>query len=386
MSIQAICTQCEVSCNAFKSYFYKYHRDLLLARHGVDAASVHTPNSKLRGKRGQTYSAYNKYKDAIAACDSVEYIDCNVSQIARIFKLNPTCLGNQLKAHYPEIIERRERERNVRGVADNRQRGARSWCKEQYAEAVELLRTTDFTLSEVAEKCGVSFTGLRYHIWLYHKDLVETRSDLRARARSDKREGHITGSGRRHEPNSGTRERYSKAVRLYRDTPMTVNEISRKLKLNLCSLSTYLKTWHRKEAFARRGAEYREDADISDTKQYKRSTAAKYAGAIAKLRQSGLPTATVAAEFGLNPECFRQYLKEHEPELYTIHGMEKTEAGRAILRRSMKKYGEALRLYETTDESLRSIADRLGLRYNSLSSFVHRNFPELIKSRKMREI
>ena len=38
-------------------------------------------------------------------------------------------------------------------------------------------------------------------------------------------------------------------------------------------------------------------------------TAAKYADAITRLKEGGLATAKVASEFGLHPECFRQYLK-----------------------------------------------------------------------------
>ena len=41
----------------------------------------------------------------------------------------------------------------------------------------------------------------------------------------------------------------------------------------------------------------------------------KYAEAIRRLKESGLPTDQVAAEFGLHPETFPFCLKEHEPEL-----------------------------------------------------------------------
>jgi hypothetical protein len=37
-------------------------------------------NARLRGRKGQTTAAhYNKYKEAIAACDSREYIEYNIS-------------------------------------------------------------------------------------------------------------------------------------------------------------------------------------------------------------------------------------------------------------------------------------------------------------------
>ena len=381
MTAVRICKQCGVSEVGFRSYLYKYHRGLLLARHGISALTIpDAAHMRLRGRRGQSPAARAKYRDAIAACDSMDYLEYNVSQVARLFGLDGTGLANQLRAHYPDILERREAERRRRGLADNQQRGVRPWCREQYAGAVELLRTSELTLSEVAERCGVSVGGLRHHVLFYHKDLVEQRSDLRECGKSSKRKGHVTGTGRRHEPMPVSKERYQEAVRLYRDTAMTVREIAGKLGLSEKSLASYLRTWCREDAFARRGAEYREGASLSATKHYRKSTAAKYAAAIARLREEpNRPTTEVASEFGLHPECFRQYLKEHEPDLYARQGMMRAPNGRLVSRRSMERYGEAIRLYETTTEDLKSIAGRLGLTYNSLGGFIRRNFPELIE-------
>lgn len=218
MTAARICKQCGVPETGFRSYLHKYHRDLLLARHGISAPTIpDAAHMRLRGRRGQTPAARAKYRDAIAACDSMDYLEYNVSQIARCFGVTPTGLANQLRAHYPDILERREAERRRRGLADNQQRGVRPWCYERYAGAVELLRTKELTLSEVAERCGVSVGGLRQHVLFYHKDLVEQRSDLRECGKSNKRKGHVTGTGRRHEPMPESRERYREAVQLYID-------------------------------------------------------------------------------------------------------------------------------------------------------------------------
>lgn len=383
LSVRAICAQCDVSYAGFRSYLYKYRRELLLSRHGVAVPLVSdAARTRLRGRRGQTAAARAKYGNAIAACGDAKYVEYNVSQIAHLFGLNPTGLSNQLRAHCPELLEGRELERRRLGFADNQQRGVRPWCREQYAGAVELLRTTEMTVSEVAERCGVSFTGLRQHVCFYHKDLQQARSEMRERAKAQKRKGHITGSGRRHEPTPESRERYREAVQLYRDTAMTIKEIAGRLGLNSFAFTSYLQTWYREDVFARRGAEYREGASLSQTKQYKKPTAAKYAPAIERLRAENRPTSEIAAEFRLHPEVFRQYLKEHEPELYARQGMMRAPNGRSVSRRSMEKYAEALRLYETTGEELKSIARRLGLNYNSLGGFIRRNFPELIRKHK----
>ena len=383
LSVRAICARCGVSYAGFRSYLYKYRRDLLLSRHGVAVPSASdAARTRLRGCRGQTASARAKYGDAIAACGDAKYIEYNVSQIAHLFGLNPTGLSNQLRAHCPGLLERRERERQRLGLADNQQRGVRPWCREQYAAAVKLLRTTEMTVPEVAERCGVSFTGLRQHVCFYHKDLQQARSELRERAKTQKRKGHVTGSGRRHEPTPESCERYREAVRMYAQSALTIREIADMTGVNRSSLCSYLRVWCREETFARRGAEYREGASLSQTKQYKKPTAAKYAPAIERLRAENRPTSEIAAEFGLHPEVFRQYLKEHEPELYARQGMMRASNGRSVSRRSMEKYAEALRLYETTGEELKSIARRLGLNYNSLGGFIRRNFPELILRRR----
>lgn len=267
-------------------------------------------------------------------------------------------------------------------VRSLRPKGPAARTESKYREAVGLYGSTALSLRAICVRCGVSLTGLRQHVCFYHKDLQQTRCDLRERAKTQKRKGHLTGSGRRHEPTPGSRERYREAVRLYRDTAMTVKEIAGRLGLNINSLAHHLRVWHREDVFARRGAEYREGASLSDTKPYRKSAAAKYAEAIKRLRAENRPTSEIAAEFGLHPEVFRQYLKEHEPELYARQGMMRASNGRSVSRRSMEKYAEAIRLYETTTEDLKSIAGRLGLTYNSLGGFLRRNFPELIRRRR----
>lgn len=111
-----------------------------------------------------------KYKDAIQACDDTAYIEFNVSQIARLFGLSPSALANQLRNHYPEILERREKERCRLGVNDNLHRGVKPWCREQYAEAVEHLRTSDDSIRETADLYALSYSGrlgtsLYYYKW-----------------------------------------------------------------------------------------------------------------------------------------------------------------------------------------------------------------------------
>ncbi len=379
LTASKICRRCGVPVNGFLHYIYKYHRDLMPTRHGIEHPKEKEKDKQVRsgGGQGQSSAARIKYETAIRACGNTENIGYSVSQIARQFGLSPSGLGARLRIHHPEILARREEERQRSGMTDNRWRGVRPWSKEQYAEAVELLHTTELTVAEAAKACMVSAGGLSQHLLAYHKDLLHERSEKRRRATGTKKRGRLTGNGRRHEPKAETMEQYREAVRLYAETAMTIREIATTTRKDENALYAYLRKWHRKEAFARRNAEYREEVPISETKQYHRATAEKYAAAIARFKEGDVSVSKTAAAFGLHPECFRQYLREHFPELHARTSLVRTPEGRRISQRSMDKYAEAIRLYETTDEPLKAIAKHLGLVHNSLAKFIRRNFPEL---------
>lgn len=375
LTIKEICEQTQVPFGAFSSYLCRNHRDLILKRHGLEGLK----NVKLRGRKGQTTAAHLKYHDAIAAADSMDYIEYNISQIARIFGLDGTGLGNQLRHHYPDIIPNREKERHRLGIADNVHHGVRPWCKEAYAEAVELLRTTDMTIEEAAEQCDVSPKGLIDHIACYHRELVEKREKKRLQAmNSELARGQRTGAWTIHEPTEATTEKYAEAVEIYRTTAMHIEDIAAKVGVNKISLGAHLRLWFPELIVERRGFE--KGTKLSDTKRYKKTTVEKYAEAIELLkRDSTLSTQAAAKKFGLNSETFRMYLKEHEPELVRQRGMTKTESGKMVGVKSSEKYAEALKIYATSTEPLKSIAERLGLVYISLGNYVRRNFPELIE-------
>jgi len=262
------------------------------------------------------------------------------------------------------------------GITINLQYGARKWSKEGYAKAVEMLQTSDMTIEEVANTCNVSYTGLCEHVIAYYPQITSTREIKRNNATGQKIRGERNGNWAIHAPEEGTIEKYEKAIELYRTTSKDVQEIVRIVGVNLGGFRHHLRTWHPELMVLRRG--FDEGVALEQTKRYKKSSAEKYAKAIERLQNTDLPTAKVATEFGLNPETFRMYLKEHYPELTAARGMTKAVNGKTVSKRSAEKYAEALHLYETTSESLKFIATRLGLTYNSVSGFIRRNHPEAI--------
>lgn len=373
LSIKCICERMGIGICAFSAYLSKHHRDLIIKRHNL----TEYQNVKLRGCRGQTTASHYKYKDAIEACDSIEYIEYNISQIARIFGVDCSSLAAQLRKHYPEIVPRRELERQKMGIYVNLQYGVRKWTKEAYKSAVEILGSTDLTIEEAAKECDVSPEGLREHILAYYPQITLQREQKRIKAAGQKTRGKRNGNWTIHEPNEDTISKYESAIELYKNTSLSIQEIADISEVNIGGLRHYLRTWHPELMVQRRG--FDEDVPFEQTKRYKKITAEKYADAIEYLKKTDESTAQVAAKFGLNPEVFRMYVKEHYPELTKVRGRIKIDNGKIVSNRSAEKYTEALRLYESTSESLKSIASRLGLVYNSLGGFIRRNYPEAIE-------
>ena len=382
LTAKQICEKLGLSVAGFKRYVNTYHRDLLMKRNDMQVTKHEADTIRLRRKgTGQTLPGHRRYKAAIEACGDEKYIGYNVSQIAEIFHIDGSALGSQLRYHYPEILDWREKERMRRGINDNQQRGARPWCIEQYADAIEMLRTTDKTVRQVADACGVSLSGLRVHLAQYHKDVVAARAARRDTARNSRKAGALNGSGSVNRPRADKAEQYRESVELYRKTLLPLAEIARRTNVSLTGLTYHMYRWHRNLVLKRKGIKptaENEYMDISRTKHDLKSTKAKYAEAIRRLKEGeGESVAQVAAAFGFHPETFRDYLSKHEPRLAKKFGKTKLN-GKNVLARSSKKYEEAIRLYRTTAEPLKSIAGRLGLVYNSLGGFIRRNVPEAI--------
>lgn len=382
MPMKDIAKECGVTVGGLGSYLRRYWRELVLRRHQIHADGKKAEDIKIMEAGKQSIHAHAKYKDAVAACDSLNYIDLNVSQIARKFGTDGTALANFMRIHYPETLVWREKVRRRLGINDNIWHGARPECTKQYAEAVEMYRDTEMTMMEVAAACNVSPSGFSQHLRFYHKEILEQKKQIRETAKAKRQQvlGELTGNGRIYRPSPATKQRYAQALELYRNTTLTMKEIVRRTGVPAEGFRFYLHKWHKDLVIERLGisSNVSGHTDLRKARKRMKTVAAKYEEAIKSLRMTPRPVAEVAAEFGLHPEVFRDYLHKHEPELARQQGMMKTANGKIVSRRSEEKYAEAVRLYGTTTETLKSIAARLGLTYNSVGGYIRRNYPEVM--------
>ena len=94
MPMKDIAKECGVTVGGLGSYLRRYWRELVLRRHQIHADGKKAEEIKIMEAGKQNVNAHAKYKDAVAACDSLNYIDLNVSQIARKFGTEGTALAN----------------------------------------------------------------------------------------------------------------------------------------------------------------------------------------------------------------------------------------------------------------------------------------------------
>ncbi len=240
---------------------------------------------------------------------------------------------------------------------------------------------TDLTIPEVAEKCNVSKGGLVQFLRFYHKGILESRACRRSAAcgnDSFSRPGLLSGNGRVYGPKAETISLYARALELYRTTSMTVREIVAETGVPSEGFKAYLNQWHRGDQQQRRGSVWdgTSEPDLKSTPRYLKSAQSKYSQAIMSLKTSPRPVSKVAAEFGLNPDVFREYLRNHAPELAAAQGMTMLPDGKRVKKTSYEKYRGAIEEYAGSTESLRSIALRHGLVYKSLMGYMRRNCPD----------
>ena len=325
LSLKEIAEKFGFSPRALGKFINTNHRALLLNRKGIGTQKSPEEVKLRKAGFGQNFLTHEKYRDAIEACDSEKFIAYSISEIAKSFSLSPSGLHQQLRSHYPEIVERREKRRRELELSGNFNFGQRESTYRKYKEAIEFLRENDMKIQDVACRFSITEGGLRTFILAYHKDLAKERAQKRRAATGDKTFGTLNGIGALSFPHDETVEKYEEALKLFRTTSLSVKEIAAKLSLPPESINAYLNRWQRKALIERHGQDsdkVDEFSSLYSLKLKRIKTAEKYARAIRKIKEGNRSFKEIEKEFGLT-DSFRQYLHRHEPELAAKIGSRK---------------------------------------------------------------
>lgn len=353
LSIREIAEETGLTPKALSRYMSTHHRPLLYNRYGMAVPADDSP-VRIKSPRGQSRATHLKYKEAIEACDDIAYAEFNVSQIARMFGLTGTGLASQLRVHYPDVIPAREALRRRLGIADGLHRGALPSSRSAYEGAVAIYRDTDLTIREVADRLGLSRSGFGQYMRHYHHDAIADKARRRkaSKVHHGGKAGTLSGNGQLYGPKNQTDALYARALSIYSDGRKTIEEVVRETGVPPVGFRHYLDKWRRDVRQSRKGV--------------------KYGEAIASLRANPRTVTDVAKEYGLHADVFREYLKSHAPDLAEGQGMVRLENGKLVKRTAWDKYRPAIEEYRREGGPLRRIAQRHGLTYNSLLSFIKR--------------
>ena len=345
----------------------------------------------LGGRYGQRTETKDRYAEAIQACGNILYLDKTVSEIAKIFGHTGECLRNQLKRHFPDLLAERERIRAALGLSRYPVHGVSSETAAKYAPAIELLRTTSLTIREVAERCGLGVKALQQHVLFYHQDLAQKRLLLRVNALDKKKmHGGISGTGRQNAPRKATEELYAEALNLYRTTDRQVNDIALECGVDPHNFHCYIQRWHRGDMAVREKLRL-ERVEKKSREKSERMENSRVAVAIRKytpameMIKAGATYEEAAKELNVDVENLCRWVRTNHPEIHQQEHRNQIVTlpeGTTCSRESWAMFREAAEAYCNTDEPLRQIAERLGLRPSSLRNFLVRKFPKAVASRR----
>lgn len=300
----------------------RYKRDLSLDKAGeLEREQLIFRHQAHHGQHPETEA---EYRDAIAACGNILYLDQPISAIARMYGLDQDCLSNQLKRHYPEIIPLRRELRIKMGFEKAGRYGLRASTVKSYSKAIEMLKDPSVTVREAAQACGVSFTGLQQHLLFYHKDIADARMMTRTDALFKPLViGGNTAKGGIRVPRPRALALYSPAVEMYKDTRLSIAEIARRCGVSSHNLSVYLQRWHR-DLMEQRRERVRKELSEKKIKEKANkhpkgfSAKQKYEPTIALIKSGNSITEAARAQ-GVSAPNLRRWIKRNYPEIWELH-------------------------------------------------------------------
>lgn len=337
----------------------------------------HNPKKNSEFARQCRKDTEKTYREAVKLCEDT---DLTYKEIARMAGVKLEGLKAYIRKHRRDLMLKRlgmevsKREANTIRVR-GRETGQTLMGEEKYRDAIEAcsnLKYIELTVAEIAREFNVTETGLLNQLREHFPEVVTRREEVRQRMGLD--------DNRQRGVRETTLSEYSTAIEMLRNTDKTIKEVAEECGVTFGGLRSHLLTYHKDVVELRRvRMEAREKAgwkfEKGSIRASNREATSRYDEAIEKLREGAGSVEAVANESGFVPESLRAHLKKYEPELYARYGSRKVENGRRVLTRTEEKYRAALEDYRTHGSTLKEIAAKHGLVYNSFRAWVKRRDP-----------
>ena len=186
----------------------------------------------------------------------------------------------------------------------------------KYERAVELYRTTDRAVEEIAEQEGVSLSGFRYHLRTWHPELMMERRGVDASGEENPYER--LKEVKRY--SKAVSNKYAEAIRCLKESDRSVNEVAKTFGLHGDVFRGYLKE-HEPELAASRGMVTSENG-----KRVSKKSAEKYAEAIRQFREGKESLKGICRRLGLVYNSVGGFVRRNYPELLDANSKEKNNS------------------------------------------------------------
>ena len=356
------------------------------------------------GNRGLKKATVEKYADAI---QTLRETHLTIREVAERCNVSYQGLQQHLLFYHKDIAESRLLYRTdalLKTVDRNDWKGSASptggvrgpkpETVALYAQALELYRTTDLTIRQIAAQCNVPLQNLACYIRKWYREDMGKRRLKRLERRYD---SHNNGEKKMDMSVQAVAwRRYAPVLEMLRQGA-SFHEAA----IEACCTTNNLRNWVK--------ANYPDLAKIvmaanmvplPEGTKCKRESWDYFKDAVKEYCETDTPLKHIAGSHGIRATSLRAFLVKHFPS--AIARRREREAKKqehrrkawaeskvkaqlkmeAYYRAVRDKYAEAIELYATGDYSTEQLATQFGFSPHAFASYLHAHYPDLVEKRR----
>jgi len=343
-------------------------------------------------------AAKRKYARAV---EMYATTDLSIREIASSCGVSPGGLSDHIGKYHRNLLLARyglsAKDKDVKAIKVKAKKGQSQATYMKYKEAIRAcsdLAYIEYNVSQIAQMFGLDGTGLSYQLHIHYQEVIPYREKLRSRL------GVADNVYRGVRPWSV--EAYSDAVRLYRDTDMSIPEVAERCNVSPRGLSKHLRYYHKdiiefkeqKRIKAKRKAGSRPVGKLSGNGTCygpKPDTVAKYASSMELYQNTPLTIKEIVARTGVPLGGFTGYLHQwHRGDKLRRRGYEwdgesdpDLSGTRHYLKSTAYKYSKAIESLRAHPRHVSEVASEFGFNAGTFREYLRKHEPELVAQRGM---
>lgn len=293
-----------VGCSSLANQLRRYYPDIIPRREQVRRA--------LGIYRNLQYGVRTKSKEMYStAAKLLQFTNMTIEEAAYSCNVSYSGLREHILAYYPQITNHRKLKRTKAKGCNIKGQRSGNWgmCNPKpssiykYKNAIELYKSTTFSIAEIARVVGVNSEAFRYYLKRWHSDLIAERSrfgrgDTLSEAKCNM---------------DATFYKYAAAIDKLRTSDMPISRIAIKFGLNPGPFRVYIKKHYPDLYELRRRVKTINGHHISNYSE------SKYATAIHIYETTPESLKSISKKLGLVYNSLGGYIRRNHPDAIVRH-------------------------------------------------------------------